>query len=548
MSNKPVTVYGIDLGTTYSCIASVDEYGKPTVIKNFEGENITPSVVQFDGESRIVGKEAKNVAQMNADSTVEMVKRHMGEAGWRFAYKGVDFSPEEISSYVLRKVVGDAEASIGEKITDVVITCPAYFGINEREATAKAGEIAGLNVRSIINEPTAAAIAYGVQQDQDMVVLVYDLGGGTFDITMIAIKAGEIEVIATGGNHFLGGRNWDELVVTYLADQWKALTSSSEDPMDDAETLQDLFGKAEQAKKSLSAREKTDVAITHRGQREKISLTREKFDELTASPLEETVAHTHRTLAQAKEKGYARFDRLLLVGGSTRMPQVMERLRKEFGTEPQIVDPDEVVAKGAALYGQKLAIGEDIKIKLAGWGVDSVEAAPVELLKRAQEEVADDRGLSLPGVQKLNSLQVTDVTSRSFGVEVIVKATGKRIVSNLVRVNNKVPVEVMQRFGTLEANQEAVEIRVMENIAPEDNAQLEDSKEIGTATLPLPQGLPEGSPIEITFNLDKQGRLHVTGMELTSKKVIEGDFNTASVISEQETTQAMARSKRLSFS
>ena len=548
MSDKPVTVYGIDLGTTYSCIACVDEFGKPTVLKNFEGDSTTPSVVQFDGQLRVVGKEAKNVAQMYPDSVVEMVKRRMGEAGWRFGYQGVDYSPEEISSYILRKVVGDAEVQLGEKITDVVITCPAYFGVNEREATAKAGEIAGLNVRSIINEPTAAALAYGALQDQDMVVLVYDLGGGTFDITMIAIKQGAIEVIATGGNHYLGGRNWDEVIVNYLADQWKATTGSNDDPVDNAETRNDLFGRAEQAKRSLTAREKTDIAVTHAGELQKVTLTREKFDELTRNLLEETIAHTQRVLEQAKEKDYSRFDRLLLVGGSTKMPQVMERLRKEFGVEPQRFDPDESVAKGAALFGQKLAIGEEIKVKLAGWGIENADTAPAELLKKAQQEIADDRGMALAGVQKIGSIGIVNITSKSFGVEAVAKATGEVKVSNLIRVNDRVPTKSSQRFGTLEANQEIVEIRVMENNMMAPDTTVEDSREIGKATLTLPSGLPEDSPIEITFNLDEQGRLHVTGVELTSKVTIEGDYVTTSVISEEETKEAVARSKQLVIS
>src|SRR5512144_52476 len=192
MSAHASTVYGIDLGTTYSCIASVDEYGKPTIIKNRDGETLTPSVVFFEGDHRVVGKEAKNGAQVYPDRVVAMVKRHMGEAAWRFHYDGVAYRAEEVSALILRKLVGDAEAALGETITDVVITCPVYFGFNEREATAQAGAIAGLTVRSILNEPTAAAIAYGVPQDRDGVVLVYDLGGGTFDITMIEIKADDI--------------------------------------------------------------------------------------------------------------------------------------------------------------------------------------------------------------------------------------------------------------------------------------------------------------------------------------------------------------------
>lgn len=547
MADKPVTVYGIDLGTTYSCIAAVDEYGKPAVIRNYDGDNITPSVVQFDGANRVVGKEAKNTAQMYTDSTVEMVKRRMGDPNWRFNYEGVDYRPEEISSYILRKLVSDAEQSIGAKITDVVITCPAYFSINEREATAAAGKIAGLNVRGIINEPTAAAIAYGVQQDNDMVAFIYDLGGGTFDVTMIAIKSGEIEVIATKGDHDLGGRNWDEMVVNYLADQWKQETSSQDDPTDDAETTQDLFGKAETAKKSLSSKDKTEVSVTHQGQRVKVTLTREKFDELTASLLERATVLTRETIKAAKAKGYARFDQLLLVGGSTRMRQVAEQLRSEFGMEPQMVDPDEIVAKGAAIYGMKLALGEEIRVKLEGWGADDAQAAPAEMVRKAEEQVASQRGLSLPSFRKMN-VEVKNVASHSMGVEVVQASTGKPMVSNLILLNDRVPASVTKKFGTFEANQESAEIRVMENESAELTAEVGLSKEIGIATLPLPSGLPADAPIEITLTLDAEGRLRVTGRDLTGKRTVEGDFNTASVISQEETAEAVNRSKQLTVS
>lgn len=547
MSEKPPTVYGIDLGTTYSCIAYFAEYGKPTVINNQEGKNITPSVVFFDGNTRVVGIEAKNVAQTRPDQVVEMVKRQMGDGEWRFHYDGIDYRAEEISSFILRKLVGDAEAAVGEKITDVVITCPAYFGINEREATAQAGKIAGLNVRSIINEPTAAAIAYGVHQDKDMVVLVYDLGGGTFDITMIEIKAGEINVIATGGNHHLGGRNWDEVIVNYLANEWMAQTGSSEDPLDDPETLQDLFGRAETAKQTLSnpARDKTDVAVTHAGQRVAVTLSREKFNELTRNLLEETIDHTHRMLKEAEKKGHTHFDQFLLVGGSTRMMQVTERVRVEFSVEPKIVDPDEIVAKGAALYGQKLAIDEEIKIKVESWGFQSPEAVPEKILEKAQTEVAEDRGMVLPSVQRMSGLAITNVTSHSFGVEAISRDTNQIIISNLIRVNDKVPVEVKQRFGTAEANQETAEIRIMENVVSEAKASPEASQEIGMSVLPLPPGLPEGSPIEITFHLNEQGRLHATALELTTRKAIEAEVQTKRVISQDELVQAKARATKL---
>ena len=546
MSDKPVTVYGIDLGTTYSCIAAVDEYGKPRVIRNYEGHNITPSVVQFNGSNRVVGEEAKNTAQMYTDTTVEMVKRRMGDPDWRFNYEGVDYRAEEISSYILRKLVSDAEQAVGEKITDVVITCPAYFSINQREATAAAGKIAGLNVRGIINEPTAAAIAYGVQQDKDMVAFVYDLGGGTFDVTMIAIKSGEIEVIATKGDHDLGGRNWDEMMVNYLADQWKQETGSQDDPTDDAETTQELFGKAETAKMALSDKnkDKTEVSVTHQGQRVKVTLTRKKFDELTASLLERATVITRETLEAAKAKGYARFDQLLLVGGSTRMRQVAEQLRSEFAIEPQIVEPDEIVAKGAAIYGNKLALGEAIRVKLEGWGVGDAQAAPAEMVRKAKEQVASESGYSLPTFKKMY-VEVKNVASHSMGVEVVQSATGKTLVSNLILLNEKVPASVTKKFGTFEVNQESAEIRVMENEFAEATAEVGMSKEIGIATLPLPAGLPAGAPIEITLTLDAEGRLRVTGRDLTGGRSVEGEFNTASVISQEETAEAVNRSKRL---
>lgn len=542
------TVFGIDLGTTYSCIAYIDEYGRPATVPNAEGERITPSVVFFEGEQRIVGNEAKNNSVAYPDQVVAMVKRQMGQRDWVFFYNGDEYSAEEISSYILRKVVGDAEAFLGYKISDVVITCPAYFGVNEREATARAGEIAGLNVRSIINEPTAAAISYGLHDESDQVVLVYDLGGGTFDITMIEIKGGEINVIATGGDHYLGGRNWDETVVNYLAEQWLALTGSNEDPMDDIETVQDFFAKAEQAKKSLSAREKTDVTVTHAGQREKITLTREKFDELTGNLLERTIEYTHNMLREAEKKGFSRFDQILLVGGSTRMPQVVDCLRSEFSMEPKSFDPDEAVAKGAAWYGQKLAIGDLIQIKIEGWGGADADAANPEVVERARQEVAEEMGLTLPSVQKYDALSITNVTSRSFGVIAIDAQTNEEIVSNIIRVNDSVPAEATQRFGTMEANQQHADIRIVENIISDERADLVSSEEIGNASLNLPSGLPANAPIEITFKLNEQGRLHATARELSDNRVVEVDIQTTRVISESELATAKARSKQLAVS
>lgn len=540
MSQQTPTVFGIDLGTTYSCIAHIDEYGRPTTIPNSEGDRTTPSVVFFEGQNRVVGKQAKDVAVLYPNQVVELVKRQMGKPEWVFANEGSEYSAEEISSYILRKLVRDAEAHLDTKITDVVITCPAYFGVNEREATAKAGEIAGLNVRSIINEPTAAAISYGLHEDQDQTVLVYDLGGGTFDVTLIEIKGREINVVATGGNHNLGGRNWDELLVNYLAEQWKAITGSSEDPLDDLETAQDLFLRAEQAKMTLSAREKAEVAVTHGGRRERVAITREKFDELTGGLLENTIKYTHGVLKEAEKKGYAQFDHILLVGGATRMPQVSERLRKEFNKEPRINDPDEAVAKGAAWYGQKLAIGDMIKTKIDSWGGSET----AEATKRAQQEVADEMGLTLPSVEGYVSRKFKNVTSRSFGVVAFDKDDKER-VTNLIRVNASLPASGTRQFGTREANQESADIRVTETLNSDENVELGDCEEIGKAFLELPGGLPAGAPIQVTFTLDEQGRLHGVAKDLSGNRVVEFDFQTARVISDDKLEEAKTRSTQL---
>lgn len=278
----------------------------------------------------------------------------------------IDMKPEEISSYILKKVVKDAEDTLrmegklgdDEQIHDVVITCPAYFGVTERDATKAAGVIAGLNVLAIINEPTAAAITYGVTDDsQNKTVLVYDLGGGTFDITMINIKPGEIRVICTGGDHNLGGKDWDDRVLMYLAEQYQSETGTPDNILEDAETLQELSLAAERAKKLLSAKEKAPVAVNYMGERVRVELTREKFDELTEDLLTRTIDLTREMFKEAEKKGFTQSDvsEILLVGGSSKMPQVMSRVKSEFGIETKMFDPDESVAKGAAIYANKMS-------------------------------------------------------------------------------------------------------------------------------------------------------------------------------------------------
>ncbi len=547
-------VFGIDLGTTYSCIAVVDDLsGKPYLIPNAEGEVTTPSVVLFEDENtRVVGKEAKNTAVLDAERVVEMVKRNMGTADWRWGYLGQEYSPEEISSYILRKIVDDAEEQLGTRPEEVVITCPAYFGIPQREATAAAGRIAGLDVLEVINEPTAAAIAYGLQDDRDQVVLVYDLGGGTFDISVIEISAGSVSVIATGGDHELGGRDWDEQVVTFLAREWMRETGSSDDPSSSSESLQELWRRAEDAKRSLTARTEVRVPVSHGGQRVTVTLTRDRFEDLTQHLLENTMSFTRDTVAMAKELGHPVIDRMLLVGGSTRMPQVTRRLEAEFGQEPQVHEPDQSVAKGAAVYGQKLSIGRRINTEIArelGTSPDQVGEAEIapEIKERAERAVADELGMRLPALKKLNDMRVTNVVSHSFGVVAVKdEASGLvEFISNLVLAQEPLPAKRTREYGTLVDNQREVHLRIMESTARADEIDdLDEGSEVGDAMLPMAPNLPANSPIEVTFELNTQGRLHITGKDLaTGGRTVTATIETNRALNEEEVAKAAIRAR-----
>lgn len=551
MSNSKI--FGIDLGTTHSCIAYIDEMsGRPVVIANAEGDLTTPSVVLFDdAETRVVGKEAKNVAPVYSERVVSMVKRQMGVANWRFSAFDQEFTAEEISSYILRKLALDAEALLAEKVEQVVITCPAYFGISEREATAKAGKIAGLDVQAVLNEPTAAAIAFGMHNDDDQTVLVYDLGGGTFDVTMIEIKDGSVRVVATGGDHRLGGRDWDKAVVDYLAEAWQRETGSGEDPRHNDETLQDLWKQAEDGKRTLSARAEARIPVSHAGHRVPVPLTREKFDELTAHLLERTVEYTKSVISTAEERDIGSFDKLLLVGGSTKMPQVAARLTQVFELDPQSYDPDQSVAKGAAVYGQKLMLGEQIKVEIAKiMGTQDTEAddeeVPTEVRKQAVEEVATQAGLRTEAVEKIDQMEVTNVASHSFGVVVLSRVDGEErdIISNLVVAQDPVPASQTKTYYTTRPDQERVDIRVMENSSPDVSVPVDEGRPIGRATLKLSRGLPDNAPVDITFELGTDGRLRVTGQDVADATAeVSAVIETDRGLSEEEMRLAEARAQ-----
>jgi molecular chaperone DnaK (HSP70) len=542
-------VSGIDLGTTYTCIAYVDDAsGRPIVTPNIEGELTTPSVVLFENEeTRVVGREAKNAAVLDADRVVEMIKRQIGMPNWRREFFGREISPEEISSYILRKVVDDAEQHDGARPQKVVITCPAYFDVPQREATAAAGRIAGLDVLEIINEPTAAAITYGMQDKGDQTVLVYDLGGGTFDITVIEIKDGTIRVVATDGNDQLGGRDWDEEIVKYCAEQWEAEhPEAAGGILSSPDTLQDLWVRAENSKRTLTALPQARIPVVHEGKQVAVTLTRQKFEELTAPLLENTITFTRAVIETARELGHPSIDRLLLVGGSTKMPQVAARLRDEFGIEIESFEPDFAVAKGAAIYGQKLAINERLRHEIgkrtdqAPENVD-VEAIPEDMRTAAEEVVADTMGLRLGTVQKMGTMAVTNVASHSFGVLAYLGDTDVQAIANLVTAQQPLPAETTRTFGTKDDNAPEVEIKIIENTSREEIVRdLDSGEEVTSALLEMQAGLPASSPIDVTFRLDGQGRLHITGQDKAEGgKVVTATVETDRVLSAEEVEKAI---------
>lgn len=557
MSEQAKKIFGIDLGTTYSSLSYVDEFGKAIIVANAENQSTTPSVVFFDGDDIVVGEVAKESAKLYPNEVVSFIKRAMGEADFLFEYNSKTWRAEEISSFVIRKIVQDAEQQIDEKIEDVVITCPAYFGINEREATQKAGEIAGLNVRQIINEPTAAAIDYGLlKTSKKNTVVVYDLGGGTFDITMIDIRPESIEVVCTGGDHNLGGKDWDDCIVAYLAEEFQKATGITADILEDPDTCQDLQISAEKAKKNLSQRQKTPIVVTHGGERVKIEFDRSKFEEITQHLMERTISFTKEMLEEAKKKGHDQFDEIILVGGSTRMPMVAGRLSDEFSVKPKLFDPDGAVAKGAAIFGWKLSMNDDLIKRIAEkTGVDVgqdekefsiddiIETTADQVVNEAAQDLANDSGYALPTVQS-SMVQIKNVTSKSFGV-IVKNVGGEEHVFNLILKNNTVPVNISKKFYTAVDNQDTVLIQIMENEVGEQTVSLGSAIKIGTATLKLPQGLPNDSPVEILFKLNQEGRLYITAEETTESRTVEVDIETTSVIEGEEFEKAKARCQSL---
>ena len=540
-------VFGIDLGTTYSCIAYVDETGRATVINNQEGTNTTPSVVNFASPTQVVvGQVAKENAVIDSQNTVSLVKTLMGKSNFAISYNGEDVSPEEASSYILRKLAGDASKLIDAEVKDVVITCPAYFGTAERTATKNAGEIAGLNVIEIISEPTAAALYYGCAKEQgEKTVLVYDLGGGTFDVTVMHVSPGKIEMVCSDGNHELGGKNWDDAVMQYLASEFCSETGFDGDF--DEYAQQDLRLKAEKAKQQLSTREKVPVMMDAAGLRARVEITRQTFDEITEALLNESIEKTDAAIALAAERGYT-IDEILLVGGSTRMPQVTKILTEKYGMDPKILEPDEAVAKGAAIY----ALGA-YEVKVEQWKemIESGQADMTDTKTREEAEKYSEPAAvttnEIPGLRghRMDEV-VTVVTSKSYALQVV--RNGEDKCCNMIIKDVLMPggsLSVTRQFGTVDANQETAELVVFENDFHDEYFDVDTDFILGNATLDLPGNLPAGAPIEVTFTLNKEGILEVTGRDLTTNREIHATMQATAgtIMSKEEVAAAKAKSK-----
>lgn len=555
--NNTGKVFGIDLGTTYSCIAYIDENNKPVVVKNSEGELTTPSVVYFESREDItVGESAKESSKMYPDEVVSFIKRSMGKPNSNLKINGVEMSPAEISSYILKKVVNDAVDNLkiegklkdNETIKDVVITCPAYFGINERTATQTAGELAGLNVLQIINEPTAAAITYGVADDSvEKTVLVYDLGGGTFDITMIHIKPGEIKVICTGGDHNLGGKDWDDKILIYLDDEFEKQTGKKESVLDDPETLQELVLSTEKAKKLLTSKEKAPISINYMGERVRIELTREKFDSLTNDLLERTISLTEDIFKEASKKGYDKssVSEILLVGGSSKMPQVTKRVKEAFGIPTRMFDPDESVAKGAALYADRKNEYNILLDEIAEKTGKTKEEIKIELdtSKSSINDLAEEANIDISEKKYLGAaddIKISNVSSRSFGTVAYNQKRELRLF-NLIMKNDTLPKEATDTFFPSRGAQKNVNIQVLENLSSDKSIDPSLGQEVGAVKLDLPPGMDDKTPIEITFRLNEEGLLELKAVERKNNTFIEAKFETKEGLNEEEMSDAMQR-------
>lgn len=497
-ANSKVAI-GIDLGTTYSAVAYVDAHGRPESIRNSAGDLLTPSVVLFEDGGTIVGKEAELAAAMEVERIASCVKRDMGSKSYSKKINGEFMPPEVISSIVLRSLKADAERRLGP-VSKVVITVPAYFDEPRRQATIDAGKLAGLNVLDIINEPTAAAVAYGYQlgfldpeknDDQAEVIraLIYDLGGGTFDVTILEIQGNSFKAVATDGDVRLGGKDWDDKIIDIAAQ--KFVHEHREDPRTNPSSLQDLVSAAELAKKTLSERQRATLFVSHLGTRMKMEITREEFENATAALVNRTRQTTELVLREA-DLTWDKIDQVLLVGGSTRMPMIAAMLEEVTGKRvDRSLSPDEAVCHGAALYADLL------------------------LQRQSDEPDKDEPKFSL-----------TNVNSHSLGIVGVDPRTKRKVNRVLIPKNTALPHTVQKTFKTADQNQQSVKVQVLEGESPmPDHCTL-----VGVSVIrDLPPDLPAGWPVTVSYHYEEDGRLQVKakvkGHDAAARATFSRDHN-----------------------
>lgn len=529
-----MSTYGIDLGTTYSCIARLDSNGNPEVIRNNEDDsNMVASVVFFENENNVVvGQAAKENIETDGDRVVQFVKREIGKRDMRtYEFDGKTYTPVEISALILTRLKNLVESQ-GNTIEDVVITVPAYFGLEERSATKQAGELAGLHVLSLINEPTAAALSYCARQFQeDRTILVYDLGGGTFDVTVVKMSmtrneqgkdVQKINVLATGGDDRLGGKDWDDKLFEHILHA--CCEENGLTPQEiEAETRQDIRSKVEEAKRKLSKKQSAKVRIDVNGSRTEITVKRSDFESMTADKVSQTMNFVESTLQKVPG---VEIDTVLLVGGSTYMPMIKNAVEEKFPGKVQQHDPDQAVAKGAAIYASMLVVEE---------GAVSEGETPADTnstdstVQRAEQLAA--------------KFTVEDQTPRSFGPGVMDTKGSKHkyVLENFIKIGEKMPAVFSKTYYPLEDNQERVRLRAFENMSTEDtlipsvdedgNPQATDPannvKLLGELVVNLPPDTARNTPIKVTFKVDASG-VHVEAVNTKTNEVFETFLRTES--------------------
>jgi molecular chaperone DnaK len=505
---------GIDLGTTFSAIAHIDAYGKPQIIPNAESERITPSVILFDGHNAIVGTLAKQNAVAEPEKIVDFVKREMGKSKAQFhrEFGGKVYSAEELSALVIKKLKNDAEKYLGEGISDVVITVPAYFNDAERTATLHAGQLAGLNVLQIINEPTAAALAYGLDKlEQNQTVFVFDLGGGTFDVTIMRIDNHHIRMLASNGDHRLGGKDWDDVLVNWVAEEFDKV--HGENPLLDLQSYQDLYNRALTAKIQLSSRQRTTIVHSYNGKSIKLEITRDDFEQRCRHLLEKCKAICEIVMQEA-QMNWEQCDRVLLTGGMTRMPSVRDMIRNVTGRPiADDVSPDEAVSLGAAIQAVLSLLHEEDRV--------GQRVLPAEVREQFS---AHDGSL----------IKVTNITTHTLGVVLWDDSKVEEYVFPMIKKMTPVPVQVKNSFGTAKANMKNAIVRIVEG----ESTVPSECTPLGICDIELPPFLPKGSPVELTYSYDENQVLEVVVEAYGRQNRVQIARNTGLSESEIETATA----------